>query len=172
MLSALCVVRSVFKSSNDFVIIIPGSKEIEDKEVETFTNEEITLHKKVLDGNKYKCLIPMALGTGLRQGELLALKWNDLSTEFTEVTVNKTIKSVKKFESDGTSKKEIITQQPKSIHINRTVPIPSSLIPIIKSHQLKQKIEKVKVVSSYADQDFIFATETGNPLDPKNFFQS
>lgn len=153
-------------------IVIPGLKGIKETEIEVFTNEEISLLKKVLDGNRLKCLILMALGTGLREGELLALKWSDLSPEYTDVTVNKTIKRIKKFEADGTSKNIIIVQPPKSQTSNRVVPIPSTLVPVIKNHELQQKIEKVKVGPSYIDEGFVFATETGGSLDPRNLFQS
>lgn len=153
-------------------IVIPGSKDIEDEEIEIFTNDEITSLKNEPDNSRYKCLILMELGTGLRQGELLALKWDDMTPDYTEINVNKTIKRVKKFESDETSKKVILTQSPKSQQSNQTVSIPSSLIPVIINHALQQKKEKIKVGQSYTDDNFVFATETGSPVDPKNFYRS
>lgn len=153
-------------------IVIPGLKEINEKEIEVFTDEEITKLKKVLDSSKYKCLILIALGTGLREGELLALNWNDLSPEYSEIIVSKTIKRVKKFEADETSKNITIIQAPKSQTSNRTVPIPSNLISVIKTHELNQKIEKVKAGPYYDDKGFIFSTDTGKPLDHRNLSQS
>ncbi len=50
-------------------ITIPGEKEIN-----VFSNCEISSLKNALDGHRLKALILLALGTGLRQGELLELK--------------------------------------------------------------------------------------------------
>ncbi|WP_374118926.1 tyrosine-type recombinase/integrase [Clostridium sp. OS1-26] len=110
-------------------IVIPSEKDVTDtKEVEIFTNDEIDSLKKVLEGHRLKSLILIALGTGLKQGELLALKWEDI-----DINNNMKLKS-RKLENDGSRKTEVILQPPKSKNSNRTVPIPSSLIPIIKEH--------------------------------------
>lgn len=153
-------------------LVIPKDKVIDDKKIEVFTNDEIQALKRALIGHDLKCLILMALGTGLRQGELLALKWTDIDMDKKEVKVEKTIKRVKIIESDGSSKHEIITQPPKSKSSNRIIPIPSSLIPILKEHKNKQNRAKVKAGSSYTNNNYIFATATGNNLSTKNLFMS
>ena len=145
-------------------IIIPGKKDVKDTEIAIFTDAEIDTLKQALNGHRLKCLILMALGTGLRQGELLALKWSDIDTDLKEVKVEKTIKRVKIIESDGSSRHEVITQAPKSKTSNRIVPIPSTLIPVLKEHEKEQKLEKIKAGPSYLDNNFIFATATGNPF--------
>ncbi len=45
------------------------------QEIEYFNEDEIKQLKDAFKGHKFENLILMALGTGLRQGELLALKW-------------------------------------------------------------------------------------------------
>ncbi len=153
-------------------IVIPGQKNIENEKIKVFTNTEINTLKLALDEHNLKCLILMALGTGLRQGELLALKWNDINMNTMEIKVEKSIKRVKIIEADGTSRHEIITQSPKSKTSNRVVPIPSNLISILKEHENKQRIAKVKAGPSYLDNKYIFATGTGKPLSTKNLFMS
>jgi integrase len=154
-------------------IVIPSEKDATDtKEVEIFTNDEIDSLKKVLEGHRLKGLILIALGTGLRQGELLALKWEDIDINNNEIKVQKTIKRVTLIENDGSRKTEVILQPPKSKNSNRTVPIPSSLIPIIKEHELLQKQEKLKAGPFYTDDKFVFPTVTGNPINVKNLFKS
>lgn len=153
-------------------IIIPGEKEKKNEPIEVFSNDEIKILINSLEGHRLKCLILMAIGTGLRQGELLALKWSDLGPNYSELTVNKTIKKVKIIKDDETFKKDTIIQTPKSQYSNRTIPIPSGLVPILKEHETKQKRDKVKAGPSYIDKDFIFATEMGTPIDAKNLFKS
>jgi integrase len=153
-------------------IIIPGVNEIKHDEIEVFTDEEIHTLSSVMKDHRLNCLILIALGTGLRQGELLALKWSDIDMNNKTVTVNKTIKRVKIFDTAEKFHNEIVIQSPKTKSSNRTVPIPSNLIPVLKKHDLQQKQEKLKAGTSYNDNELIFATSTGNPISSKNLFNS
>jgi integrase len=151
-------------------IVIPSEKKIDNGEIEIFTNDEIERLKKSLEGHRLKGLILMALGTGLRQGELLALKWDDIDN--LEIKVDKTIRRVTIINSDGSRNTEVILQSPKSKSSNRTVPIPSSLIPVLEEHNKKQKLEKLKAGHYYIDDNFVFPTITGTPINTKNLFKS
>ncbi|HDK7179781.1 TPA: site-specific integrase [Clostridium botulinum] len=153
-------------------IIIPGDKDNKEKEIEIFTDKEIKALKKQLEGNRLKCLILLALGSGLRQGELLALRWDDIDFKTNEIKVNKSIKRVKIIGNDGTGKRKTIEQSPKSIKSNRVVPIPSKLINALEEHKALQEKEKKEVGSSYVDKNLVFATKLGKPIVVKNLFDS
>ncbi|MCH3962940.1 MAG: site-specific integrase [Clostridium sp.] len=153
-------------------IFIPGTANIIKEEIKIFTNDEIYRLKKTLATSRLKCLVLTALATGLRQGELLALTWDDIDINNMEITVNKTIKRVKVIESDDTRQTKTLIQKPKTESSNRIVPIPSKLIPILKQHQLAQKLEKIKSGDSYEDNNLVFATALGKPTDAKNLFRS
>jgi integrase len=62
-------------------VIIPKEDTPEETDIVIFTDEELDLLKKALNDHHLKYLILTALGTGLRQGELLALKWDDIDLE-------------------------------------------------------------------------------------------
>lgn len=153
-------------------IVIPGEKDIEDKEVEVFTNEEIKALEKCLEKHRLKALILLALGTGLREGELLGLKWSDIDFENKELKVERSIRQLNIINADGTKEYKTITQTPKSKSSIRTVPIPSSLIQVLKDHRTQQKLEKVKAGSSYKDNKYVFATELGKNIDARNLQRS
>ena len=154
-------------------IAIPGENEIdidedEDDEIVTFTDEEINLIKNSLTNNRIQALILLNLGTGLRQGELLALKCTDISEGYKELKVQKSIKKVKVIAADGTSEYKTIIQTPKTKGSIRTVPIPSTLIPVLEKHKIAQQLEKEAAGSSYIDNGFVFTTESGNYIDTRN----
>ncbi|APC85489.1 MULTISPECIES: tyrosine-type recombinase/integrase [Clostridium] len=152
-------------------IIIPGNKDKKENEIEIFTDKEITALKKALEGHRLKCLILLALGSGLRQGELLALRWSDINFDTFEIQVNKSIKHVKIISPDGTGERKTIEQSPKSKTSNRIVPIPSKLINVLEEHKALQDIEKKAAGSSYIDKNLIFANEIGRPILVKNIFR-
>ena len=76
--------------------------------------------------------IILAKTTGLRIGEICALKWSDFSLEKGTVYINKTIQRVKDFEPNATAKTKIIITAPKSQKSIREIPLPNSLISIVK----------------------------------------
>ena len=62
-------------------ITIPNKADIlhnKSEELEYFSAEEILQIKEAFKGNKFENLILLALGTGMRQGEILGLKWENV----------------------------------------------------------------------------------------------
>ena len=82
-----------------------------------------------IDSCKFGVLIAMA--TGLRIGELCALKWKDISLKENYIYVNKTMQRIKNIYSDN-PKTIIIEDSPKSSTSNRKIPIPANLITLFK----------------------------------------
>lgn len=153
-------------------LVIPGEVKQEETIIEVFTDEEIEAIKRALEGHRLKTLILLALGTGLRQGELLGLKWSNVDLENKEIRVEQAIKAVTIINADGTRKYEIREQALKTKNSVRIVPIPSNLITLLKKHKAAQKEEKLKAGPLYNDNDFVFATETGSPIDARNLLRA
>ena len=63
---------------------------------------------------------------------------------------------------------ETIEQTPKSLNSIRKAPIPESLIPILKEQKKIKKADKLKVRSSYKENDYIFTSESGKILNGRN----
>jgi integrase len=79
----------------------------------------------------HKLGILLCLYTGLRIGELCALRWQDISKDFDVLSVRQTIQRMKDT-SDGVNKTKIHIDTPKSLRSVRELPIPKSL-----SHHLR-----------------------------------
>ncbi|EGT4249726.1 TPA: site-specific integrase [Clostridioides difficile] len=151
-------------------VILP--KVEERKEVPVFSLEEQTIFLNSLENNRLKLLYKLALGTGLRMGELLALRWSDIDIKVGLVSVSKTLKRVRKFETTDSIKSFISEGKPKTKTSFRTVPIPSKLLKDIKEHKKFQLEEKLKAGELYEDNDFMFATKLGNSIEPRNLVRN
>lgn len=94
-------------------------------------DEERRLNRVLLNNlNVYKLGILLCLYTGIRIGELCALKWNNVSFEEKTLKINKTMQ---RLQSDDTSRKtKIIISDPKSNCSNRQIPLPDFLIKELK----------------------------------------
>ena len=84
-----------------------------------------------------KLAILFALYTGIRCGELCALKWGDIDLFNGIVSINKTMQRVQC--DDENSKTKIIITPPKTTNSNRKIPIPKFLVSILKSFNPKNE---------------------------------
>lgn len=84
-----------------------------------------------------KLAILFALYTGIRCGELCALKWGDIDLFNGIVSINKTMQRVQC--DDKNYKTKIIITPPKTTNSNRMIPIPKFLVSILKSFNPKNE---------------------------------
>lgn len=146
-------------------IAIPGGKP-KAKEVEVFTDEEVEKMKDALTDHWMRLPVLMALGTGLRRGEILALRYSDIAGG--EVHVHSSLARPINVESDGSSSSEYVIWEPKSRSSIRRVPIPEDLQKEIASHRIRQIEQRMKLGIG-GEPEFIFTTQTGNFIHPSTF---
>ena len=77
--------------------------------------------------------IIIALLTGIRLGELCALKWENIDLETGVIHISKTIQRVKNVDTKAKSKTKIIIDIPKSTASIRTIPLPLILLKILQN---------------------------------------
>lgn len=143
-----------------------------EKEIVFFTPEEQKNFIASLDKHRNKALFVLALGSGLRLGELMALKWEDVDLENNIINVNRAISQISKVGKDGSRTWSILEHPPKTKSSIRTIPIPSTVKEVLKTHKKQQNKEKLKHGELYQDNRLIFCTELGNYIDTRNLTRS
>lgn len=103
------------------VLLVP-----EQKKLEKYLLKQIDLPKLGV----YLCLY-----TGLRIGELCALKWSDIDLENGILTVNKTMQRIQNTDNNSNSKTKIIIEVPKSDTSIRDIPLPKHIINLLKKYK-------------------------------------
>lgn len=134
---------------------------LEQKEIKAFTLDEEIRFIEASKDDRLHTLFVVALDSGLRLGELLALTWNDIDLDGAEIAVTKNIIHVKNFEGKSKNKNILIVQDnPKTKSSIRNVPLPQRSLNLLK--ELKTKSNTI----------IVFATKTGNYLNPRNVERS
>ncbi|CDI50319.1 tyrosine-type recombinase/integrase [Clostridium tetani] len=147
------------------LIILP--KIIKEDEFTVLTLEEQNIFLNAIQGHKYQAAFTLALGTGLRLGELLGLKWSDIDFNKNTVSISRSIKRTTLINDEGERNSQVLEQLPKTKTSIREVPIPSNIIENLKQYREKQLLVKKENKDVYNDNDYIFSDKLGNPLDPK-----
>lgn len=108
-----------------------------EKEMRVLTIDEQKKLASVLlnEMDLYKLGVFISLYTGIRIGELCALKWENLNIECKTLKIRETMQRIQSSEETETSKTKIVFTEPKSKCSIRDIPLPDFLIDIIKKFQ-------------------------------------
>ena len=154
------------------MIILPKEREAtkleKQSKVHPFSLAEQKRFTAEVRNHEHELLFLTALNSGLRQGELFALTWNDIDFNRCCINVNKTVRNVSEVSRDGRSKSKVIIQTPKSVASIRTVLIPYALCEKLKHHKTCQMQHKLKLANLYTDNNLVFCTPYGTYLDGSN----
>ncbi len=140
-------------------INIPCKKDTAKRnDIEILSTEEQKKYILATKCTKYRPMLLLAIFTGMRRGELLALNWNNVDLDNGVIHVVESARRVKKYNLDGTSYNEIEFKGPKTLNSNRDIPLTKDIILMLKEHRLKQQINNPK--------NLVFPNAKGNELYP------
>jgi len=133
-------------------------------EIRPLTPEQARLLLDAAVGERLHALYVTALATGLRQGELLGLRWGDL-----DLDARKTL-HVRHSLARVEGKLELL--EPKTDRSRRTVVLPEVVITALRAHRTRQRMDRLLAGSRWMDTGHVFATTVGTPLDAASVTRS
>ncbi|KQL17647.1 tyrosine-type recombinase/integrase [Cytobacillus solani] len=142
----------------EFAFIPKDKKTVEDIENQKVEEKYLEKHelkdfletaKTLGEVDDYVIFLTLAW-TGLRAGELVALKWKDIDFEEHTINITKTYYNPK----NNTKNYELLP--PKTEGSIRKIDVEEEVIATLKKHQLKQKELKLEVGKEYYNKDFVF----------------
>lgn len=156
------------------VVLPEKTKKSEPGEVITFTDGEINKIKKHISRkdlptyeqkrvDRFRLLILLAINTGARISELLALTYNDISPD--NITINKQVISKPEFKDGKTASHKLVIDNTKTDNSIRTIPITESIYNAFLEHESEHKKEQLK--HGYRTNQ-IFTTGSGNLYDKRS----
>lgn len=138
------------------------------KNIRVLNNNE---QEKLIDAlqNNYICRgLLFALYTGMRRGEVLALKWSDYNREEKTISVTKALSRVRTY-SDNGEKTKLEVDTPKTNTSIRVIPLIDKAVALLDLHKKLQTEYKNLVGNYYEDNNLIFSNSSGGYIDPGNF---
>ncbi|MGD0122180.1 MAG: tyrosine-type recombinase/integrase [Candidatus Limnocylindrales bacterium] len=118
------------------------------------TIEEVGVLRSAMAGHPFESLFLTALGTGLRQGELLALRWDDVDLEAGLLTVRHTLE-----------RESGVLAEPKTERSRRVLRLPLPVAASLRRLRSRQDAERA-AARLWSSAGFVFTNATGGPLNP------
>jgi integrase len=98
-----------------------------------------------------------AINTGLRQSELLGLRWRDVDLDMAALSVNQVLYK---------RRRVCIFKEPKSEHSRRRLDLSPSLALYLRKYRAQKEAEYAALGKTLADDDLVFSRVDGTAVDP------
>lgn len=122
-------------------------------EPKVWSMEELKQFLVPASAHRLYALWALAIGVGMRQGELLGLQMEDINWNTGSLHVNHALQYVR---GEG-----LVLTTPKTAKSRRTVKLPASVLGILKDHVAQQE----------ENQRYVFVTRTGTPIAPRDIVE-
>ena len=132
---------------------------VERKEAQFLTEVQIQRLRDATRGTRHGPLFEVMLLTGLRPGEALALRWDDVALDKRLLHVDGTLARV-----NG----QLVESAPKTAKSDRWLHVGDGLAAVLVARRKHQQVERIHAGSVWHETGYIFTTEAGLPLDPRN----
>lgn len=132
------------------------------REIQVLTPEQARSLLDAAEGDVLEAVYVLALTTGLRQGELLALKWSDFDADAGRLTVQRTVRWI--------TGRGVVEGEPKSDRSRRNLSLAPMAVTALKDHRARQAEQRMRAVF-WDDLDLIFANEVGRHIEATNLMR-
>ncbi len=149
----------IIKNPCKSVELPKDDEDIESNELHTWNNQQVKKFLRIAKDFKYHSAFYLALNTGMRQGELIGLKWKDIN--YNKKTLNVKRQVVR-------TNKGLKFKTPKTKAGDRVIPLFDNIIKYLKKHKINQSEKKLSLGESFQDNNLVTCNGIGNPVGPRN----
>jgi integrase len=132
-------------------------------EVQPLTMEQAQQLLIAVRDHKLQGLLTLTVTTGMREGELLALRWQDIDFANQSLQVRRSMGYI--------PGKGYLEFEPKTAKGRRNILLPSFVCEALKQHRTRQLELRLKAGARWRDRDLVFPNIYGDFLDPAHLRQ-
>jgi integrase len=160
--------------------LLARAPKVDEEEVEPYSVDEIKRLLETAQKQRNSARWAIALALGLRQGEVLGLRWSDIDLVTCALTVRRSRLRPKwkhgcsepcGYKHGGHCPQRVPlrdeTGSTKSKAGNRIIGLPDELVTLLKRHHIEQDRERTKAAELWQETEYVFTSPTGQPLNPR-----
>src|SRR5579859_1485973 len=140
------------------------------KELQLLTSEQAKQFLDAAKGHQNEALFVLALATGMRRGELLGLKWQDISFHDGVLHVRRVLNRmspVLKNDRAGL----LVESEPKTKQSRRSIVLASFALDALRKHKGLQEEWKQAAGDSWEESGYVFTTPLGRYIHPNTLYR-
>lgn len=122
--------------------------------------------------HRYGVFIRLVLFTGMRLGELLGLRWEDVDVQGRRLYIRRTLNRLNKTKKPADPRErstEIVIQSPKSQNSVRSIPLLPQVLQDLQGWQRVQQNDRIAAGDAWQDSGFLVTNPLGGFVEPRTF---
>jgi integrase len=116
-----------------------------------------------VEGDRLEALYVLALTTGMRRGEMLALRWTDVDLHAKSPAVH--VRATLRYQNSDT----YFFDPPKTDKSRRRIGLSSTALEALRAHRTRQLEDRLAAGVAWRDEDLVFCTPIGGALCGNHF---
>jgi integrase len=132
------------------------------KETRHLDAGEVAAVLKAAEGSRYYAALALIASTGMRRGEALALRWEDVDLDAGVLRVCSTVTRIGK---------RLVITEPKSAKARRPIPLSPAVVTLLRKHRTAQKAERLRAANQWTDSGLVFTTQFGTTVEPHSLLR-
>ena len=132
------------------------------REMVTLSPEQARVFLAASERDRFHALYVVALTTGMRQGELLALRWRDVDFDTRSIMVQGSLQRV-------AGKLTIL--EPKTASSRRRIALTATAVDTLRRHRIGQSEQRLRAGPGWEDRDLVFTNSVGRPIEVTNLLR-
>lgn len=141
------------------VVTLVSPPRVPRKEIMPFNPEEARAFLAAAQGHRLEALFAVAVAIGLREGEALGLRWQDIDVKDGILSVRSAVQRIK-------GKLHLV--EVKTERSRRTIALPQVALDAFIGHRQRQEQERMLAGDRWQEKGLVFTTNVGTPIDPRN----
>jgi integrase len=164
------ILKNIFSRAVDWKVIKENpvasikKPKVESKKAKVYTEEQVStlMNHIVNEDPKWQMIITIAITTGMRRGEILALEWDNVDLERGKIHIQQSL--------TYTKGKGYIFKEPKTKNSIRTISLAPSVTEQLRQYKLNKNKEKLRLGDKWNGKErfLLFTTWDGEPMYPSS----
>jgi len=127
-------------------------------EIHPLSTQQVRTLLSAARGDRYEALYEVAIATGMRQSELLGLRWEDVDLDAQPTGLIRVRSQLSRRQGSWTWK------DPKTKRSRRQIAVPAPVVEALRRHRARQAEERLRLGSVWKDHNLVFCNLIGDPL--------
>ena len=129
------------------------------KEMKTWTAEQLRAFLDAVHDDRLAALWHTIAMTGMRRGEAIGLRWQDVDLENARLSVRRALIPINR---------EVVVSEPKTAKGRRVIALDPETVEVLKRQAARQLDEQQEWDEAWIDSGLVFTTENGEAVDPES----
>ena len=132
--------------------------------MQVLTPEQVCKVVEAVKGSRMEALLLLVLTAGMRRGELLGLKWEDI----TLIEGNGSLQVRRSM--TRVAGHDVVASEPKTASSRRKIALSSLVVGVLKEHRVRQLEMRLQAGAKWTENDLVFCNVYGNFLHPARLY--